>query len=165
MKETQLSIRITEYSNLLELNTTDSELVKQAMAISENAYAPYSNFKVGAAVLLKNGEIITGTNQENAAYPSGLCAERTALFYANSKFPDVPVLAIAIVAKSNNVFTEQPIGPCGSCRQVIFETETRFKSPIKIIMVGTKKISVIENAKSLLPISFSENDLKWGIYC
>ena len=159
MKETQISIKITDYSNKLELDKSDNTLVDKAIAVCDNAYAPYSKFKVGAAVLLKNGEIITGTNQENAAYPSGLCAERTALFYANSKYPDVPVIAIAVAAKNNGSFTEQPVGPCGSCRQVILETETRFKTPIKIIMVGSEKISVIENAKSLLPLSFSEDDL------
>ncbi len=160
MKETQFSIKITEYSNKNELDKTDNILVEKATTICDNAYAPYSKFKVGAAILLKNGEIITGTNQENAAYPSGLCAERTALFYANSKYPDIPVIAIAVAAKNNGNFTEQPVGPCGSCRQVILETETRFKTAIKIIMVGSKKISIIENAKSLLPISFSEEDLQ-----
>ena len=159
MKETQFSIKITDYSNKTELDKSDNILVNEATLVCDNAYAPYSKFKVGAAVLLKNGEIITGTNQENAAYPSGLCAERTALFYANSKYPDVPVVAIAVAAKNNGNFTEQPVGPCGSCRQVILETETRFKTPIKIIMVGSEKISVIDNAKSLLPLSFSEDDL------
>ena len=159
MKETQFSIKITDYSNKSELDKSDNVLVNEASLVCDNAYAPYSKFKVGAAVLLKNGEIITGTNQENAAYPSGLCAERTALFYANSKYPDVPVVAIAVTAKNNGNFTEQPVGPCGSCRQVILETETRFKTPIKIIMVGSEKISIIENAKSLLPLSFSGDDL------
>jgi len=159
MKETLFSIKITDYSNKTELEKIDLTLVNEASNVCDNAYAPYSKFKVGAAVLLKNGKIITGTNQENAAYPSGLCAERTALFYANSKYPDIPVVAIAVLAKNNGIYTEQPVGPCGSCRQVILETETRFKTPIKIIMVGSKKISVIENAKSLLPLSFSEEDL------
>jgi len=159
MKETKFSIKITEYSNKNELNNTDKNIVDKAIIACDNAYAPYSKFKVGAAVLLKNGEVITGTNQENAAYPSGLCAERTALFYANSKYPDIPVIAIAVAAKNNGNYTEQPVGPCGSCRQVILETENRFKTPIKIIMVGSKKISIIENAKSLLPISFSDEDL------
>ena len=159
MKETNLTIKISEYSDISELNNNDKLLVENAIKICDNAYAPYSDFKVGAAVLLENNEIITGTNQENAAYPSGLCAERTALFYANSKFPNIAVTAIAVVAKNNNNFTEQPVGPCGSCRQVILETETRFKTPIKIIMYGSEKISVIDNAKTLLPMSFSESDL------
>ena len=159
MKETQFSIKITEYSNKTELEKVDNTLANEAYSICDNAYAPYSKFKVGAAVLLKNGKIITGTNQENAAYPLGLCAERTALFYANSKYPDIPVIAIAIAAKNNGVFTEMPVSPCGSCRQVIIETETRFKTPVKIIMLGSNKISIIENAKSLLPLSFNENDI------
>lgn len=160
MQEKQLTIKIQEYSNKLELEKNDLMLVDSALNICDNAYSPYSKFSVGAAVLLENGEIITGTNQENAAYPSGLCAERTAIFYANSQYPDIPVIGIAVAAKTNGGFTQQPIGPCGACRQVMLETETRFKKPIKIIMVGTSKISIIENAKSLLPISFSEQDFK-----
>ena len=159
MKEIEVAIKITEYENKNELTESDINLIDKATMVCNNAYAPYSKFKVGAAVLLQNGEIVTGTNQENAAYPSGLCAERTALFYANSKYPTVPVTAIAVIAENNGNFTEQPVGPCGSCRQVILETETRFNTPIRIIMVGSKKISVIENAKSLLPLSFSEEDL------
>ena len=100
-------------------------LVNQSREAAKRAYAPYSKFQVGAAVLLENGEIITGTNQENAAYPSGLCAERVAVFYANSKYPDVPVIAIAVTAFTNNKFVQTPIPPCGSCRQVLTETETK----------------------------------------
>lgn len=159
MKKNKISIDIIEYNNISELNNTDSIIVSKAKDICKNAYAPYSNFKVGAAVLLENGEIITGTNQENAAYPSGICAERTALFYANTKYPNVAVKAIAIAAKNKGEFTTQPVGPCGSCRQVILETQNRFKTSIKIIMVGTNKINIITDASSLLPLSFSESDL------
>lgn len=155
MKKREIIIKITEYESVKELDANEQQLISEAKKITENAYAPYSKFSVGAALLLENGEIIRGTNQENAAYPSGLCAERVALFYANSKFPDKKVKTIAIAAKSKGNFTKTPITPCGSCRQVILETENRFKNPIKIILYGEDKIQVIEDARTLLPISFT----------
>ncbi len=159
MKKSELIIEIEQYSNREELSDNDKTLINKAQEACDNAYAPYSNFKVGAAVLLEDGTIITGTNQENAAYPSGLCAERTALFYANSKYPNKKVKSIAIIAKNKDGYTEVPVGPCGACRQVILETETRFKSDIKIIMAGKTETKIIKNAKSLLPVSFSDKDL------
>jgi len=159
MSQKELKIVISEYNKREELPEKEKQLVEAALKIIDQAYAPYSNFKVGAAVLLENNEIITGTNQENAAYPSGLCAERVALFYANSMFPEVSVKAIAICAKNQNGLIELPISPCGSCRQVLLETETRFKQPIKVILTGTKLIQVLENSKQLLPLHFDKDYL------
>ncbi len=160
MTEKQIVTKVYEYNSINKLDEKDKILIEKAKEITKNSYAPYSHFNVGAAVLLENGKIITGTNQENAAYPSGLCAERVALFYANSEYPDIAVKSIAITAKTNTDFVENPIPPCGSCRQVLLETETRFKIPIKIILAGSKKIQIIKNAKSLLPINFDDTFLK-----
>jgi len=151
---------VLEYESEYELEPVDQKLVHQAKLSTDNAYAPYSNFKVGAAVLLENGKMIHGNNQENAAYPSGLCAERVALFFANSNFPEIKVRRIAIAAKNGEDFTKLPITPCGSCRQVILETQNRFELPIKIILYGTDKVQIIEDASTLLPISFNDQFLK-----
>jgi len=160
MIKKKLSINLIEYQSVDEMEDSDKQLIEYAKSATANSYAPYSNFHVGAALMLENGEIIIGSNQENAAYPSGLCAERVALFYANSKFPEMKVLAIAIAARNNGTFTDSPIAPCGSCRQVMLETETRFKQAIKIILVGESQILVVENANNLLPISFTEDFLR-----
>ncbi len=160
MKKVQINFDIAEYHNLSELDDKYQELVIRAKESVKSAYAPYSGFRVGAAVLLANGEIITGTNQENSAYPSGLCAERVALFYANSQYPDVAVKALAICAFYKGEYRKIPTAPCGSCRQVMIETETRFKTPLKVILYGTDKIFVIDNAKSLLPLTFTSDDLE-----
>ncbi len=157
MNKITLQITVLEYNSIDELSHSDKKLVEQSQKAIISSYSPYSKFRVGAAVLLENGEIITGANQENAAYPSGLCAERVALFYANSKYPDVAVEAIAISASGNGKdFTCKPISPCGACRQVILETENRFEKPIKIILYGKDKITVFENSVDLLPIAFSK---------
>ncbi|MBN1251177.1 MAG: cytidine deaminase [Bacteroidales bacterium] len=162
MTEKQIITKVYEYNSIDELEEKDKILVERAKEITKNSYSPYSHFRVGAALLLANGKIITGTNQENAAYPSGICAERVALFYANSEYPDVPVLSIAVAVKTNFGFIETPAPPCGSCRQVLLETETRFKTPIKIILAANEKIQIIEDAKSLLPINFDDSFLKSG---
>ncbi len=158
MKKREITTVTYEYS-VEELSKEEQILINTSKDVVSHAYAPYSKFKVGAAVLLENGEIITGTNQENAAYPSGLCAERVAVFYANSKYPDVPVKAIAVTAFTNNKFVETPVPPCGSCRQVLVETETRFNTPIKIYLVSETGITVIHDAKELLPLNFDESSL------
>ena len=161
MKVKKLEIKIEEYRNSEELPAEFEELLKNAEDATENSYAPYSEFHVGASVLLENGVVIKGSNQENSAYPSGLCAERVALFYAKSKFPDVAVKAIAITAKSEHFIVNKPITPCGSCRQVIAETESRQNSKIKVIMAGQQsKIMVVEGIESLLPLVFQEDSLK-----
>jgi cytidine deaminase len=160
MKKVQINIDIEEYQHLDELNEADKNLVENAKRAVNLAYAPYSKFHVGAALLLENGEVITGSNQENSAYPSGLCAERVALFYANSKYPDVPVIALAVCAYYEDKFTLIPTPPCGSCRQVMLETETRFKTPIRLLLYGSDKIQVMKNTKDLLPLSFTGDNLK-----
>ncbi|NPA45422.1 MAG: cytidine deaminase [Chlorobi bacterium] len=159
MRKVEIKTTTYEYDSLQELNESEQILIKKSKEAVKNAYAPYSKFNVGAAVLLENGEIITGTNQENAAYPSGLCAERVAIFYANSKYPDVAIKSLAVTAFYNEEYIENPLPPCGACRQVIVESETRFKKPIKIYLVSKEKITVIEDAKSLLPLNFDENFL------
>ena len=135
--------------------------MESATKAIENAYAPYSAFKVGAAVLLENDEIITGNNQENVAYPSGLCAERVALFYAASIYPEVTVKTIAVTASAVHFDLSEPVTPCGSCRQVMSETENRFESPIRIIMRGESgKIYITKGINNLLPLMFHAEELK-----
>ncbi len=154
MKQHNIQIDFVEYQSIDELSEKEQKVIRIALKSLENAYAPYSHFKVGAAVLLENDEIIIGNNQENAAFPSGLCAERVALFYANAKYPNSPVSLLVVAAAQNNVLTVEPATPCGACRQVILETELRFKKPIKIIMVGQNKILAFNSVKTLLPLSF-----------
>jgi cytidine deaminase len=153
-----IETKVNKY-HLTELEPEIQVLINKAKEQVENAYAPYSNFKVGASVLLENGALFVGSNQENAAYPSGLCAERVALFYANAQFPDVPVRAMAIAAWSGNAYVANPITPCGSCRQVILESENRFDNDIAIYMYGSECIYHIENAASLLPLRFEKKSL------
>lgn len=157
MHTKEIKTIIHEYDSIDELSKEYVAIINEAKQAAQKAYAPYSKFKVGACVLLENGEFIEGNNQENVAYPSGLCAERVAMFYANAKYPDVPVKAIAVCAYSNYKLVKKPVTPCGSCRQVLLESETRFNSPIKVILVGDDKILVIDNAKQLLPLNF-DND-------
>lgn len=159
MKTTEIKILITEYQNLEELSEQDRILILEAREITKLAYSPYSLFNVGAAVLLENGNIIKGNNQENSAYPSGLCAERVAIFYANANFPNTAIKTIAISASKNGELVNEAIKPCGSCRQVISETEFRFEKPIRIILDGKDKILALNGIECLLPLCFSKNDL------
>ena len=158
MKEINITtkIKVCSYD---ELSPEQKALTEQAKDATLRAYAPYSNFFVGAAAELENGEIISGNNQENAAYPSGLCAERVTLFFANSKYPDVPVKRLAIIAKYNGDFVEQCTAPCGACRQVILETEDRGKKPMEIILCGKNEVYILDSIKDLLPLYFSKDDL------
>ncbi|HCO67642.1 MAG TPA: cytidine deaminase [Dysgonomonas sp.] len=135
------------------------ELLNRAKITALNAYAPYSNYYVGAAVLLEDGTIITGNNQENAAYPSGLCAERTALFYANANYPDKAVKAIAIAAYNKGGYSKDVCTPCGSCRQVLVEVENRYSLPIEIIMYGEGQIYEVDSIRDLLPLSFGKDSM------
>lgn len=138
-----------------ELDDTLRGLCDAAKAATAGSYSPYSGFSVGAAVLLENGTVITGSNQENVAYPSGLCAERNALFAAGHRYPDIPVAALAVAALSNGQFTEQPVTPCGACRQVLSETARRYGRSVKVVLYGRSGCIVIENgADVLLPFSF-----------
>lgn len=144
-----------------DLRSEDRMLLDKAKAIAEKAYAPYSNFQVGAALLLENGEVITGNNQENAAYPSGLCAERTAVFYASSQFPNVRIKSIAISYLSANNSFQDPITPCGACRQVLAEYEVRAGESIRMIMSSKAgKVYIAKSIESLLPIMFNRQYLK-----
>jgi cytidine deaminase len=156
MKQRAFTIRIAEYDRLDHLPAR-SELVEKAMEAAGNAYAPYSKYLVGAAVLLENGKIYTGNNQENAAYPSGMCAERVAIYYAGAQNPGVPVVSIAIAAFTEGKFQENPVPPCGGCRQVLFEKESQGGVPMEVILYGTRKIQVLRSASDLLPIPFTLN--------
>jgi len=159
MKTTEIRIVVQEFENIVELPVNDQKLLQEARRITSMAYAPYSGFHVGAAVLLENGMIITGNNQENSAYPSGLCAERVALFYANANYPDSEVKTIAISAAKNGVLVSEPVKPCGACRQALAEAEVRFGTPIRIILDGQDSILVLNGVESLLPLSFSKKAL------
>ena len=156
MKEVELKTVIQE-CQMDELSAEDRQLVEQAIEATRRSYAPYSHFHVGAAVRLENGEIVIGCNQENVAYPSGLCAERTALFAAGALYPDVPVRVLAVAARgTDGEMTEEPTGPCGSCRQVIIESETRAKHPIRILLYGRRCVYIIDGIRQLMPLTFSE---------
>lgn len=160
MKQIDLITKITVYS-YEECTEIEKKLIDAAKQATSNAYAPYSKFHVGAALQLENGKIITGNNQENAAYPSGMCAERTAVFYANAQYPDQKIEAIAVAAHYNGDFTEDITSPCGSCRQVLLEVESRFDSPVKILMYNKKgEIYVAESMSSLMPLSFDKKALE-----
>ncbi len=158
MQKYTYTIDVVEYS-YDELPKNYLPLIEEAKKQTEKAYVPYSKFHVGAAVLLANGTIIGGNNQENAAYPSGLCAERTVVFYANSQFPDEPIRAIAVAAYTDGDFLREPITPCGGCRQVLIETEKRFNSDMEVLMYGKEKIIVLKSAKDLLPFRFEGDSL------
>ena len=142
-----------------ELNEEDRQLVEAAKQATNGSYAPYSKFNVGAAVRLQDGTIVVGANQENAAYPSGLCAERTALFAAGAQHPEQPVVALAIAARKGKRFMPQPVSPCGACRQVISGMEERFDVPIRILLYGTEGILVSEGITPLLPLRFVDGDM------
>lgn len=144
-----------------ELSKDDQDLVNQSIEAAKKAYAPYSEFYVGAAVRLTDGTVLEANNQENAAYPSGICAERVAMFYANSKYPDkaVDTMAIVVVNDQHEVIDEN-ISPCGACRQVIVESEVRFDHPVRILLVSKKSVLIFNSIKDLLPFSFNQGDLK-----
>lgn len=148
------TVKVVGYS---ELSIDDRRLVDAARESIFKAYAPYSRFRVGAAIALTNGEIVTGSNQENVAYPSGLCAERVACFYAHSQYPEARFNTIAIAACDvNGSELQLPISPCGSCRQALLEYETLAGSNVRVILVGVKEIYILPSVKSLLPLAFSE---------
>ncbi len=140
-----------------ELTDEERKLVEMAIDSTSHSYAPYSRFHVGAAILLSNGTMLPGCNQENAAFPAGLCAERSAIFAAGAQHPNTPVKMIAIAARdTSGELTQEPVSPCGTCRQVMIETETRYNQPLHILLYGTKKIYRIEGIKTLMPLSFTE---------
>ncbi len=159
MKEIQLAFKIKTYQSLEELPETSKKMILMAREAAKRAYAPYSGFKVGASVLLENGEIVTGNNQENAAYPSGLCAERTALFYASSRYPGTAIRAIAVSTVSSDELSGGFAKPCGSCRQVMAEYEDVSGKPMEIILDGSSAITVVNGIDTLLPLRFKKEDL------
>ncbi len=142
-----------------ELSPEYKMLIDKAKESVKLSYSPYSHFAVGAAVLLADGTVFCGANQENAAYPSGLCAERTAMFYANAQCPTTPVKALACACFTDGHFTHKPGSPCGNCRQVLLETEQRFQHDMEILLYGENEILIFPSAKSLLPHCFVEDDL------
>ena len=153
MKELKQEVIIRKYK-FEELTDSDKRLIEAAIEATKRSYAPYSHFHVGAAAMLDDGTIVTGSNQENAAYPSGLCAERTALFHAGSEYPDKAVTTLAIAVSNCDGLTEQPVTPCGACRQVMLEAEQRYHRPIRMLMYGTAYIYETRGTKDLLPLSF-----------
>lgn len=160
MKKQQLQIPYTEYDSEKDLPPAEAALLDAARKASLHAYAPYSGFSVGAAVRLAGGITVTGNNQENAAYPSGLCAERVALFAASSQYPGIAVEAIAITAHSVNISVAGPVSPCGACRQVMAEYETLHQKPMQIILAGESgKIIVLDNVNGVLPFKFDASQM------
>lgn len=160
MKKQQFISEYAVFDNENELEPQDLALLHRAHEAVSNSYAPYSKFHVGAAVRLANGAIVTGNNIENAAYPSGLCAERVALFAAQAQYPDVPIEAIALSAQSEHSEVNEPIAPCGACRQVMVEAEQRSQRPMRIICQGhTGPIMVFDGIETLMPFIFVDKFL------
>jgi len=159
MKEYNLSVPMRAYQ-WEELTDEQREILSIAKQQTNHSYCPYSRFHVGAAVKLANGVIIPGCNQENAAYPSGLCAERTALFAAGAQYPDQPVTKLAIACFTGGHFTKVPGSPCGGCRQVMLETEHRYGGKMEVLLYGEESIYVFESAADLLPLTFVSENLK-----
>lgn len=162
MENLWFKTHIESYDSASELSSREEEhLLEQATDAMSRAYAPYSRFHVGAAVLLENGEVVLGNNQENMAYPSGLCAERVAFYHAGANHPGVKIRAIALTAGSKEFPSDHPVAPCGACRQVMLEYESNQESPIVMIMRGvTGKVFRLEGVAQLLPLSFNEEGLK-----
>ena len=152
MEKYSIEIPIQKF-RLNELSDEERFWIDTAVIAAKQAYAPYSNFYVGAVVVLANGKIVTGNNQENIAYPSGMCAERVALYFAGARYPDVPVKAIVVIAVKDGV-VQKHISPCGACRQVLLETEQRSKQPVRIILAGSDEVHIVDSAELLLPVSF-----------
>jgi len=151
---------ITVFDDINELAQQDAELMQQAIAIREMAYAPYSHFRVGAALLMDNGVVVTGNNQENAAYPSGMCAERVAIWTAGAQYPNNKVLKMAISARSENQKLDKPIPPCGACRQAIAEYEVKQDKHIEIFFMGeVGKVYKSNSLHDLLPLIFDSSSL------
>ncbi len=159
MKNIQLEINILHMA-LEELEANDLELVQSAIKATDNSYAKYSHFRVGSALRLADGSVVIGANQENAVFPLGLCAERTAIFAAQAQRPDQPITAIAIAARNDNGLMTTPVSPCGSCRQVILEIEERYHQPIKVLLYGTNGVYVVNTVRDLLPLCFIDESMR-----
>jgi cytidine deaminase len=160
-KKSTYTFDYEEFDDISELNEKDAWLLNEARSVTAQAYAPYSNFFVGAVAIMENGEIVAGTNQENASYPVGICAERVLLGSVATLHPRVPIQTIAISYNSEEVKSDHPISPCGMCRQALLEYESRTSRPIRLILGGQEgKVFVIETAKALLPFAFTSEELK-----
>ena len=161
MNQQNYSFDFEVYNSIDELSKEDGQLLLDAQSATINAYAPYSNFHVGAIAMLSNGKTVVGTNQENASYPVGICAERVLLSTASSVYPGVAIETIAISYQSENIKSDRPISPCGMCRQALVEQENRFQHPIRLILGGKEgRVFIIPKASLLLPLGFSSDDLK-----
>jgi len=160
MIEKEIKISYTEYPGTGDLPETEKKLADEAVDAASSAYAPYSGFYVGAALMFEDGTIIRGANVENAAFPSGSCAEKTVISYAVSNFPGKRAVAIAIAALSDGVMTVEPVPPCGNCRQMLIEEEYRQGKPIRVILAGKTNTIVLNDSRSLMPLSFTRTNLK-----
>ncbi len=158
MEEVQITVQVQVFS-LEELSAEDRSLVEAAKEMTTTSYSPYSHFQVGAALRLRDGQVFLGSNQENAAFPTGICAERTAFFAASANAANVPPVCIAIAAKTGGHFLSQPIAPCGQCRQALLESETRFGQPIRVLLYGTEGTYVVSSVRELLPLTFDGSEL------
>jgi cytidine deaminase len=160
MKEIQIETKLSVFESFEELSQSEKEFMNQAIEIRKNAYAPYSEFLVGAAIVLDNGMVLQGSNQENAAYPSGLCAERVVIFYAGANYPNNKIVKLFITATPSDRDSENPIPPCGSCRQSIAEYEIKQDLPIEIYFMGAKgAVYKSDSLKNLLPFMFDKSNL------
>ena len=159
MKSKKLEINYEEL-RFEELNSEDQSLIEAAIKATDNSYADYSHFHVGAAVRLSDSTIVIGANQENAAFPSGLCAERTAIFAAQAQYPKLAVEALAIAAKNSDGILSQPVTPCGSCRQVVLQIEERYHHPVEILLYGSQRIVRVHSIRDLLPFCFVDDSMK-----
>lgn len=160
MKEIQIETKLSVFESFEELSQSEKEFMNQAIEIRKKAYAPYSKFQVGAAIVLDNGLVLQGSNQENAAYPSGLCAERVVIFYAGANYPNNKIVKLFISATPSDRDSENPIPPCGSCRQSIAEYEIKQDLPIEIYFMGAKgAVYKSDSLKNLLPFMFDKSNL------
>lgn len=160
MKKREAIISFLEYSSIDELPEAEKTLAGEAVRAASGAYAPYSHFMVGAAILLDDGTVVSGANVENAAFPSGSCAEKTALSYMVSNYSGRKAVAIAIAALTDGLLTEDPVPPCGNCRQMLIEEEQRNTSPVKVILVGKSAVYVLDSSQVLMPLSFTGRNLR-----
>ena len=160
MKAKKFEFEYEEYDDIGQLAEADAWLLREAKAVTEQAYAPYSNFHVGAVAMLENGEVVAGTNQENASYPVGICAERVLLGSVATLHPNVPIKSVAISYNSDEIKSDHPISPCGMCRQALLEYESRLNKPIRLILGGMEgKVFIIKTATQLLPFAFNKSEL------
>lgn len=160
MKENKIEFSYLQFDSSSQLNETDATLLEKAREVTKQAYAPYSNFHVGAVAILENGAFVSGTNQENASYPVGICAERVLLGNAATQYPGVAIKTIAISYRSSHDASDKPISPCGMCRQALVEYEVRLNHPIRVILSGLSgEVQIIEKANFLLPFAFTSSNL------